>query len=76
MISAEIKSNLNRGGLSVSAAKEKRIQALAFWLNYAPCTGSVKVEADFDETEFTIIKMNEVAMIPISNTCTEIPTVM
>ena len=58
-ISAARKSNLNRGGLSVLSAKEKRIQDLALWVNYSLCIGRVKFESDFDQTEFTTIKMTE-----------------
>ena len=58
-ISAAIMSNLNRGGFSVSAAKEKRIQALALWVNDSLRIGRVKDEAEFYETDFTTTKMTE-----------------
>ena len=58
-ISAARKSNLNRGGLSISSTKEKRIQALALWVNDSLRIGRVKNESEFDETEFTTIKMTE-----------------
>ena len=58
-ISAAIMSNLNIGGLSVSDAKEKRIQALTLWLNESLRIVRVKVEDDFDDTVFTTTKMNE-----------------
>ena len=51
--------NLNIGWLSLSATKEKRIQAVALWVNESLHIGRVKVESDFDDTEFTTIKMNE-----------------
>ena len=50
----------HRRGLSVSAAKNKRIQALAFWINELLHIRRLKFEDDFDETEFTIVKMNEI----------------
>ena len=58
-ISTSRKSNLNRWGFSVSAEKEKRIQALALWVNDSLRIGRLKVEADFYETEFITIKMTE-----------------
>ena len=58
-ISAAIMSNLNIGGLSVSDAKEKRIQALTLWLNESLRIVRVKVEDYFDDTMFTTTKMNE-----------------
>ena len=58
-ISAAIISNLNRGGFSLSAAKEKRVQALALWVNDSLRIGRFKVEAEFDEKEFTTTRMNE-----------------
>ena len=56
-ISATRKSTLNRGGFSVSAAREKRIQALVFWINDQLRTGRATVEADFDEAEFNATTM-------------------
>ena len=53
------KENLNRGGLYVSATREKSIQTLLFWLNDSLRTVRVKVDADFDETELTTIKMTK-----------------
>ena len=58
-ISAAIMSNLNIGGLYVSAAKEKRSQALTLWLNESLPIVRVKVEADFDNTMFTTTNMTE-----------------
>ena len=60
-ISNARKLNLNRGGFSISAAKEKRIQALTFWVNDLLRTGRATIEADIDETEFDVFKMNEMA---------------
>ena len=61
MISAARKSNLNRGGFYVSSTHEKRVQDLALWVNDLLRIGRVKSEADFDDTEFTTIKMTEMA---------------
>ena len=47
------------GGLYVSAAKEKRIQALTLWLNDSLRIVRVKVEAEFDDTVFTTTNMTE-----------------
>ena len=47
------RANLNRGGFSISAAKEKRMQALAFWVNDLLRTGKAKVEADFEEADIS-----------------------
>ena len=58
-ISAARRSTLTRGGFSVSAAREKRIQALVFWINDQLRTGRATVEADFDEAEFDAITMAE-----------------
>ena len=58
-ISALINNNVIRRGLYVSATRENSIKALAFWVIYSLRIGRVKLEADFDETEFTTIKMTE-----------------
>ena len=47
------------GGLSVSAAKKKRIQAPKLWLNESLHIVRVKVEDDFDDTMFTTTNMTE-----------------
>ena len=60
-ISVVIKININIGGFSVSDAKDIMIQALALWVNDSLRIGRLKVEADFYETEFITIKMNEMA---------------
>ena len=56
-ISSARKGNLIRGGFSVSTSKGKRIQDLLFWVNDSLCNGRVKLEAEFDETDFTTIKI-------------------
>ena len=56
-ISATIKRNLNRGGLSVSSTKKKSLQALDFRIADSLCIRRVKTEAGFYETEFTTTKM-------------------
>ena len=58
-IIASRKIKLHRGGFSVSAAKEKTIQALSFWVKNSLHIGRVKVKADFDDTEFATIKMTD-----------------
>ena len=58
-ISSAINSNLNKGEFILSHAKEKRIQALELWVNVSLHIRRVKFEADFDDTEFAIIEMNE-----------------
>mmetsp|Transcript_15996 Transcript_15996/g.23840 ORF Transcript_15996/g.23840 Transcript_15996/m.23840 type:complete len:787 (+) Transcript_15996:5053-7413(+) len=60
-ISNARKLTLNRGGFSISSSKEKRIQALAFWVNDLLRTGRATVEADINEAEFDVITMNEMA---------------
>ena len=52
-------SNLNRGGFSISEAEEKTIQALELWVNYSLRIGMATVKFEFDETEYTTIKMTE-----------------
>ena len=42
-----------------AAAKEKRIQALALWVNDSLCILRVKVEADFDKNECTNTNITE-----------------
>ena len=60
-ISAARNRKPNRGVLSLSAPKEKMIQALEFWVNDSLHIRRVKVESYFDETEFTTINMTEMA---------------
>ena len=60
-ISAAINTNLNRGGLSASIAKKNMIKVLEFWVNDSLYIGRVKFKADFDDTDFTIIKMTEMS---------------
>ena len=59
-ISSAKNINFNRGGFSVSSAKDKSIQALSFELNDSLRIGRVKVEAGFEEAGVTTININEI----------------
>ena len=59
-ISAARNRNLNIKEFSLSAAKEKVIQALALWVNESLCIGRVNDKVEFDETDFTTINIPEI----------------
>ena len=58
-ISSARKSNINREVLYVSAAKENRIQDLAFLINDSLCIRRLKVRVGFDYTDLTTINMTK-----------------
>ena len=58
-ISSARRSNLNRGGLSVSLKKEKSIKDLLLWVKDSLLPGRVNVEADFYDTDITTTNMTD-----------------
>ena len=70
------KINFNSGGYYVSYAKEKRFQALEFWVNESLCIRREKSNLTLIRLSSTPSRLMRWSMRPTSTTFNERPTVM